>query len=391
MQMSGSLALVNGTVIDGTGADSIPDGVVVIDGERIVAVGTSGEVLVSPDTPTVDVQGATMLPGFVNAHVHMAYNKERLAAWAQAGVTTVRDLGAWLWPDGASTSPRPDLCPTGCSTPSELFVFRDQVAGDPAYARLIAAGPIISLPRGLQRESWLAVTSPEEAEPTVAALIEDGAEIVKVYIEENAKADVPTQDALNAIVETAHARGVPVAAHVLRSVHVPYALEAGVDDLAHMVMVTLEDDLLTRVIDDGLYWVPTLEVFATCDVGDRTPQVIDNLRKFSQAGGNVALGTDYIDVELHPDWAISPTCSHDLGMPMTEIELMLEADMTPMQIIVAATRNGAHVCGLEDEIGTLEAGKIADILIVEGDPLDDMHALTDVQMVIHNGVVIREE
>jgi imidazolonepropionase-like amidohydrolase len=78
-------------------------------------------------------------------------------------------------------------------------------------------------------------------------------------------------------------------------------------------------------------------------------------------------------------------------MPMTEIELMLEADMTPMQIIVAATRNGAHVCGLEDEIGTLEAGKIADILIVEGDPLDDMHALTDVQMVIHNGVVIREE
>jgi imidazolonepropionase-like amidohydrolase len=70
---------------------------------------------------------------------------------------------------------------------------------------------------------------------------------------------------------------------------------------------------------------------------------------------------------------------------------MLEADMTPMQIIVAATNNGAHVCGLDDDIGTLEAGKIADILVVAGNPLDNMQVLTDVQMVIHNGVVIRGE
>jgi imidazolonepropionase-like amidohydrolase len=78
-------------------------------------------------------------------------------------------------------------------------------------------------------------------------------------------------------------------------------------------------------------------------------------------------------------------------MPMTEIGLMIEAGMTPMQIIVAATKNGAHVCGLEDEIGTLEVGKIADILVVAGDPLDDMQVLTDVQMVVHSGVVILDE
>ena len=75
---------------------------------------------------------------------------------------------------------------------------------------------------------------------------------------------------------------------------------------------------------------------------------------------------------------------------MTEIELMHQADMTPLQIIVAATRNAAHVCNLERDIGTLEPGKIADILVVKGNPLEDLRALADVRMVIHNGVIIRE-
>jgi imidazolonepropionase-like amidohydrolase len=78
-------------------------------------------------------------------------------------------------------------------------------------------------------------------------------------------------------------------------------------------------------------------------------------------------------------------------MPITEIELMQKAGMTPMHIIVAGTKNGAHVCNLDHELGTLEAGKIADVLVVDGDPLEDIHALTDVRLVIHNGVVIREE
>jgi imidazolonepropionase-like amidohydrolase len=75
---------------------------------------------------------------------------------------------------------------------------------------------------------------------------------------------------------------------------------------------------------------------------------------------------------------------------VTEIDLMRQAGMTPMQIIVAATRNAAAVCNLEDELGTLQAGKIADVLVVNGDPLKDMQALTQVRLVIHNGQVIRE-
>jgi imidazolonepropionase-like amidohydrolase len=80
-----------------------------------------------------------------------------------------------------------------------------------------------------------------------------------------------------------------------------------------------------------------------------------------------------------------------LGMPMLEIEGMLESGMMPMQIIVAATQNGAHVCNLDDEIGTLEVGKAADILVVDGDPLSDIQALARTLFVIHDGVVIREE
>lgn len=81
----------------------------------------------------------------------------------------------------------------------------------------------------------------------------------------------------------------------------------------------------------------------------------------------------------------------ELGMPTLEIEAMQAVGMTPMQIIVAGTQNAAYVCNLEHELGTLEVGKIADVLIVDGDPLQDLHALTSVRMVIHNGEVIRGE
>jgi imidazolonepropionase-like amidohydrolase len=104
------------------------------------------------------------------------------------------------------------------------------------------------------------------------------------------------------------------------------------------------------------------------------------LSRFVKAGGKVALGTDYAGYNA----------VFDLGMPVTEIELLREAGMTPMQIIVAATSNAARVCNLDHELGTLAPGKIADVLIVDGDPLADLGSLTRVRMVIHNGVIIRK-
>jgi imidazolonepropionase-like amidohydrolase len=95
-----------------------------------------------------------------------------------------------------------------------------------------------------------------------------------------------------------------------------------------------------------------------------------------EAGGEVVLGTDY---------AGAPRVNFDLGMPIHEIEWMQEAGMTPMQIIVAATRNSARSCNMERELGTLEAGKLADVLVVDGNPLLDVHALTKVRLVMREG------
>jgi len=366
-QASASLVLINGMLIDGTGSDPVMDAVIVIEGERITAVGAHAQASIPPNTPIIDVQGATILPGFINAHVHQAYDREALEVWAQSGVTTVRDLG--IVRNGGN--------------PSDLFDLRDEISQDPRYARLVAVGPMITVSGGY---GSLPITSPEHAQQTVTTLLDDGADLVKIGIEDNLQGrtwSMLSAEEIMAIVESAHARNVPVSAHISRSKHLDLALEAGVDDVAHMIVDDLSDDLIDQMIEDNVYWEPTLELWRCVRNLHQVKwdaQALDNLRRFSQAGGKVALGTDYGGYR----------CDFDLGMPMSEIDLMLQADMTPMQIIIAATKNAAYVCNLEEQIGTLEPGKIADILIVAGNPLVDIQALNDVQMVVHNGVIIRE-
>ena len=362
--LSATLVLVNGILIDGSGAAPVIDAVVVIDQERIVAVGNRLEIDVPSDVPTIDVGGAVILPGFINAHVHGGYNEDRLAAWAQEGVTTVRDLGN----DGKL---------------DELIEIRKIASQDARYARLVAAGPILTTKGGYGTRKVNSVT---EAQSTVSILVNAGVNLIKVGIEDDLQGrtwPMLSVEEITAIVESAHSGNVPVSAHVSRSDHVEMALDAGVDDAAHMVIDEISDDLITRMIIADMYWVPTLELWNCVDslhfvhYGD---QAVQNLTRFTQAGGLVALGTDYAGYR----------CNFDLGMPITEIELMQQAGMSPMQIIIAATKNAAHVCNLDAEIGTLEVGKIADILVVNGDPLEDLTALLNVRMVIHDGVIIRE-
>ncbi len=363
---SGTLALINGTLIDGTGADPVFDAALVIQNGRIAAVGARSDVEIPDDANIVDVKGGTILPGFINAHVHRGYSTYNLKAWAQTGVTTVRDLGG---------------------NPQEpLFSMRDSLLQENQYARLVAAGPIVTVPNGYPTVpfgsiSILTVTSPEDARQKTENLLDDGADIVKVAVETGQifYTEIPTlsPEDLAAIVEVAHQRGTVVSAHVTSSRDLGPALDGGVDDIAHMVVTYLPDDLIERMVENGVYWVPTLELWKGVD-HELGNQAVENLGRFVNAGGKVALGTDYAGY----------TMSFDLGMPIHEIEWMLEAGMTPMQIIVAGTRNAAHVCNMENELGTVEVGKIADVLVVGGDPLDDIHALTNIWTVIHNGEVI---
>jgi imidazolonepropionase-like amidohydrolase len=148
-----------------------------------------------------------------------------------------------------------------------------------------------------------------------------------------------------------------------------------------MVVDNLPDELIQRMVEADVYWVPTLELWqgvSRVNPVDFITKATENLGRFVEAGGKVALGTDYAGYQTE----------FDLGTPLHEVDGMLEAGMTPLQIIVAATKHAAHVCNLAGEIGTLEAGKVADVLVVDGDPLDDIGVLANIQMILRDGVII---
>jgi imidazolonepropionase-like amidohydrolase len=370
---SANVALTNGTLIDGTGSDPVVDGVVVVQDGRIAAVGPRAQADIPAGARVIDVDGATILPGFINAHVHAAYDEDVLKAWARGGMTTVRDMGAH-----------------GPYSP-ELFDFRDEVNGKLDCSRLVAVGSFVNVEGGYPIVYWggnaVTVESPEDSRRVVHRLIDDGADVIKTAIESGfsfGQSGWPllSPEEAATIVEAAHERSTPVSVHVTNSRDLERALDAGMDDIAHMVTDWVPDELIARMVESDTYWVPTLELWQgvsrnySLNYGTMT---ISNLGRFVEAGGKVVLGTDY---------AGAPNIDFDLGMTIHEIEWMQEAGMATIDNNVAATKHAAHVCNLDHEIGTLEAGKAADILVVDGDPLEDIHALTETKMVLREGVSV---
>jgi len=363
-------ALVNGTLIDGTGAKAMPDAAIIVRDDRITAVGPRPDIEIPGDSFIVSVQGKTILPGFINSHVHWAFNRKNLSKWAREGVTTVRDLGR------------------STAYPENLFKTRNSLNANRKCARLVAVGLFINVEGGYPVARWggyiAAVRSPEEARQAVNKLIDAGADVIKTAVESGyafGRSGWPllSPDELNVLVKTAHERGKPVTAHVTSARDLAPVLDAGVDEIAHMVVDELPNELVHRMIETGTRWVPTLELWQHAsrkypvNYGEVS---IENLARFVEAGGEVALGTDY---------GGAPQMAFELGMPISEIEWMMEAGMTPMQIIVSATKNAARACNIEGQIGTLEVGKLADILVVDGDPLTDIHVLTKVHLVLREG------
>ena len=193
-----TLALINGKLIDGTGADVVPNGGVVIQNGRILVAGPQTQVKVPAGAKIIDVQGRTILPGFINAHVHTAYSAWKLKSWAKGGVTTVRDLCAY----GPYTRAR--------------FVTRDTLNANLKCARLFAVGSFINVKGGYPIAYWrghaVTITSPEGARRAVNRLIDDGADVIKTAVDSGyafgqSGWSLPSPEEAKALVDTAHERG----------------------------------------------------------------------------------------------------------------------------------------------------------------------------------------
>ena len=363
--VKGTFAITNGFLIDGSGSYPIPNSIVIIQDGLIQSIGTISSLDVPSGVDIIDLRGSYILPGLMNTHVHSGYVENNLKEWANSGVTTVRDVGNLS------------------SSPEAGFSARDILLTDNENARLVAAGPLVTTVGGYGNYP---VTSPSDAQLKTNGLINAGADLIKIAIEDDLQGrtwPMLSMDEIKMICQTTHNRNKQVAAHISRSRHLDMAIKGGVNDVVHMVIDNVPDSLITFMIEKNMCWVPTLELWKGVSERYNLNWITiakNNLMRFVNAGGKVAIGTDY-------DGYVTP---FDLGMPITEIRLMKEAGMTPMQIIIAGTQNAARVCNLENELGTIEPGKIADIIIVKDNPLEDLESLLDVQMVIHNGEIIKD-
>lgn len=392
-----SLIVTNGLLVDGTGADPITDGFVAVQGNHIVAVGQTADFKIPDEAVVVDAEGGTILPGVINSHVHNGYAVgTRRVLFLLDGVTSVCDLGA------------------------PLFLMQgfevEEIPSGPA-ARGFKAGSVITAPGGypgyyMGDPMNYEVQGEDEAEMAVRDLHARGVDYIKVVLEPGYYGEnlpvLSVQD-LRSVVATAHANDLLVRAHVTKSDMLDIALEADVDVIEHVPVGSepleeLESRLdeagafhlpselearLLRLIDQGVVLVPTLEVYLADPylLDEIAPEtdvlnhavfqaILGVVRFFRDSGGIIAVGNDYGNPGVQS------------GMPLREMDLLQAAGLSPQEVIEAATKHAAYVCGHGDELGTLENGKLADLIVVDGNPLEDMNAMDSVLYVVKDGELV---
>ena len=422
------------TLIDGTGAPPIADGVVLIKGQRIAALGARGTVKLPAGARVIDVKGKWIIPGLIDAHVHFfqsgglytrpdiidlrairpyeqeiarvrARLKATFARYLASGVTATVDVGGPMW----------------------NFEVRDLARKTLLAPRVAVAGPLLGTyaPRALTGRDppIVKIASPAEARAEVRRQLAHKPDLVKIWFVfpgANIERDMAW---VRAAIAESHAARVPVAVHATRFRVARAVVAAGADILAHSVDDReIDDDLLRSMKARGVVYIPTLmvrqryrEVFgqhlalagierrladpeALASLGDlaalprrvlppsvrkRRPRPVDpvmarNLARVQKHGVIVAAGSDAGNIgTLH-----GPSLHR-------EMELMSrEAGLTPMQVLVSATRGGARVLGRSAELGTLAPGKLADMVILDADPLLDIRNTRRIYRVVKGGVVL---
>jgi imidazolonepropionase-like amidohydrolase len=399
------LVLKNGTLIDGTGRAPVRNAAVVIEGNRIKDAGAG--VKYPPAATAVDLKGMTVMPGLIDAHVHCGgiidlkpdwpafVGREESRDYAEvressiaAGVTSTRSVG--------------DCFP-------DIVQVRDEIAaGRLNGPRIFTTGPLFTAPGGhpastimgecrpeIRESATRCLDDPQQAREEVKKLADGGVDYIKAILASLNIFDYPntfpmlSRAVLEALTDEAHRHGLRVVVHAEDPATAMEAAEAGADSIEHILTTPagpeMPDDLVRLLLERGTYVVPTLSIIAVSDgvlrgVPRRLEDLKKGVKKLYDAGVNISAGTD----------AGGPDCRWGEVLHM-EMELMQSAGMSAMDVIVAATRNNAENLGHADELGTIEKGKLADVIVVEGDPLKNMADSRNVRLVVKDGSIMLDK
>ncbi|SDY30999.1 Imidazolonepropionase [Modestobacter sp. DSM 44400] len=395
-----SFLLRNVTVVDGTGSAPVPGQAVVVEGRRIAWIGPVDSAPSTAPEHVVDGGGRTVLPGLINCHVHLTHDGTpdlmaqvatdtipivtlRAARAArvtlQSGVTTVRDCGA----------------ADEVAVELAKAIERGMIPGP----RVQAAGRVITMTGGHGHFIGREADGPDEVRKATRTEIKAGAAVIKVMATGGVLTPgvSPTQTALlpeelAVVAQEAHNSGRRVTTHAIGRAGIHNALLAGIDSIEHGFY--LDDELLELAVAQGTFLVPTILAVDGIIRNGRAQGipgwVVEKAENEAQqqrasfaaavaSGMRIAAGTD----------AGTPFNGHgDLAL---ELALMVEHGLTAMQALVAATRSAAENLGLAHEIGTLEVDRLADLVLVDGDPVADITATGRVVLVVKDGVVHRNE
>jgi imidazolonepropionase-like amidohydrolase len=385
----GIVAIVGALLIDGRGGEPVRDATVVVNGGRIAAVGARSKLPVPAGAEILEAGGLTVLPGLLDAHFHLDGNNELPALFLSHGVTSVRDPGAWI------------------------EAYEAVRAAKASVPRLFLTGPHMDTPPPAYPQDSLLVRDADETRVAVTNSIDTGASAIKVYFR------LPL-GLIKVVTETAHARGIPVTSH-LEIVDAAEAIRAGVDGIEHVTSLgtallprreaekyrqaVIADNrarnegryavwsnldlesprvrpLLDLMLERGTFLSPTLAVFerrsGDKDVTEVHVRGFEKMLAFvgraRRAGVKVVLGSHSSVPHAERGWAYQ-----------REMELLVEGGMKPMEALVAATSENARFFRVTDRLGTVETGKLADLVLIEGDPLQDIRLMRRVKRVMLNG------
>lgn len=397
---SGRKLITNGTVVDGTGSIPVRDGCIVVADGRIAYAGTAqGRPQLPPDTPEIDARGGTILPGLVEAHFHATYfNIQALEdldiKYPVEYVTLLASVNCRLALECGYTAARSG----GCLFNVDVWLKRAIEEGLIVGPRLSASGREICSAGGLM--DWnpefrkigmeglvFIINGTDDARKAVRALVKDGVEWVKTYpTGDAASPDINdhhtlcmTFDEMHAVVATAHNHKLKVTGHCRATEGIKNALRAGYDTIEHGTF--MDDEALDLLLARDVPCIPALyfekaSVEHGKDFG-LSQRVIDghretleggaeSARRILRAGGRLGMGGDYgFGWNPHGNYARELTF------------FVRDVGLTPLEVLTCATKTGAEIMGRDDEFGTLEVGKTADVLVVDGDVLSDIALLED--------------